>query len=764
MISVFMQRQIFCLCGFLCLLAPELLLAKEISSSANQSPSVTQNAGRQANLATENQPVFDLDKILKRGVLRVIVPSNLSGGLFLPRSDSPLTEQRNLAKNFARSLGLKLEIIPILSFKDMLPALYEGRGDIVVANITVTEARKTKLAFSVPLTHAHQVVLVAKKAKEIKITKDLEGKSLLISPSTAFWQTGLDYKKRYPAIKLIRQAAHLLDEEALNLVATGKYDATIRDSNIAEMYLSYRDDLRVAFNASAEQSLAWGLRKNTPLLKEVLDNFLAKAQLAKYQTQKVFGDLDAIKKRGTLRILLRNNASSYFLWRGQLMGFEYEMAQAFAKHLGVRLVVLVPPNNDVALDWLENGKVDMAAGFLKKTPQWKEKGIAASIPYHQAFEHIVVKKSNTSIQSAADLDGKTVVVHKSSNYWKELEELKGVDINVNLQAAPEDMELEEIIDKVAKGEYEMTLVDGHFLGIELANNVAVKSAFTFGDQKNHQIALRGEDSQLRAALDSYIKLQKDGKLYSRLYAKYFTDNRQIRLHHQTQLKTVDGKKMISRFDPLVQHYAPKYGFDWRFITAQMFQESRFDPNARSHAGAIGLMQLMPATAKQLGISKISHPENNIRAGTKYMNWLYERFEPELPVVDRMWFTLAAYNAGLGHVLDARLLAKQQGLNGNRWFGNVERAMLLLSKTKYAKKARFGYVRGREPVAYVQSIMKLYSSYLNIIGLNEKISEKEIDRMVDMILAEKGVNEINQDLSQLISQLNADLENHPACCR
>ncbi len=771
MISVVMQKRFVCLCSFLylyLLVASGSLLAKEPAVLLIQPDNKAQTHSAQANSkpkkADTSKQSFDLQDIIKRGTLRIIVPSNLSGGMFLPRSDSPLSDQQNLAKSFARSLGLKAEIIPVLSFKDMLPALYDGRGDIVVANITVTEARKKKLAFSVPVSHAHQVVLVAKNATKINITKDLEGKSLLVDPATIFWQTAEGFNQRYPSIKLVKQQSNLFDEEAINLVASGKYDATIRDSNIADMYLSYRDDLRIAFNASAEQSLAWGLRKNTPLLKEVLDRFLSKAQLAKYQTNKYFGDLDAIKKRGTLRILLRNNASSYFLWRGQLMGFEYEMAQAFARHLGVRLVVLVPPNNDIGIEWLENGKVDMAAGFLKKTQKWKQRGIAASLPYHQAFEHVVVKKDNNTMHSAADLDGKTVVVHKSSNYWQELEELKGVGINVNLQAAPEDMELEEIIDKVAKGEYEMTLVDGHFLGIELANNVAVKSAFTFGDQKDHQVAVRGEDRQLLAALDDYIKRQKDGKLYKRLYAKYFTDNKQIRLHHQAQLKTLNGRKMISRFDPLVQQYAPKYGFDWRFITAQMFQESRFDPNARSHAGAIGLMQLMPATAKQLGISKIKHPENNIRAGTKYMNWLYGRFEPELPVVDRMWFTLAAYNAGLGHVLDARLLAKQQGLDGDRWFDNVEKAMLLLSKKRYAKKARFGYVRGREPVAYVQSIMKLYSSYLNIVGLNEKISEREIDHMVDMIIAEKDVSEINQDLSQLISQLNADLENYPACCR
>jgi len=671
-----------------------------------------------------------------------------------------MDKQQALAIGFARSLGLKPEIVPILSFRDMLPALKDGRGDVLVANLTVTEKRKKKLAFSVPVDHAHEVVLVAKNKVGINITKDLKGKSLLLDKATSFWKTGEDFKKRYPDMNLVAQKVGLFDESALDLVAEGKYDATIRDSNIAEMYLTYRDDLRIAFNASSEQSLAFGLRHESTQLKKILDKYLTQEKLSMHHEQEYFGDLKDIKKRGVLRVLLKNNASSYFLSRGQLMGFEYEMAKAFAKHLDVRLVVLVPPNNDQALDWLEKGKVDIAAGFLKPSVQWQERGIAASTPYHQAFQHIVVKKGNNDIKSVADLDGKTVVVHKYSDYWKELEELRDVGIHVKLKAAPEDLEEEEIMEKIGNGDYGITLVDEHLLDIELANHVKVKSAFTLGDQKSHALAVRAEDKELLVSLDRYIKKKKDGRMYSRLYAKYFTDKKQVRRHQRSMLKSVEGKKMISQYDPLVRQYSEKYGFDWRFITAQMFQESRFDPNARSHAGALGLMQIMPKTAKQLRISGILKPEKNIHAGTKYMNWLYDRFDAELPVVDRMWFTLASYNAGLGHVLDARRLAGQQGLDKDRWFDNVEKAMLLLSKKKYARKARFGYVRGREPVGYVRIIMRLYANYINIIGREEKLLQVP----GDMVAKTNDVESFQKQLNNLYAELYSDVENHPACCR
>jgi membrane-bound lytic murein transglycosylase F len=170
---------------------------------------------------------------------------------------------------------------------------------------------------------------------------------------------------------------------------------------------------------------------------------------------------------------------------------------------------------------------------------------------------------------------------------------------------------------------------------------------------------------------------------------------------------------LSPFDDLVKAQADEHEFDWRLIVAQMYQESRFDPNAKSWAGARGLMQVMPRTARELGVENLKDPEQGIIAGVRYLSWLRDRFESELPVRDRMWFALAAYNAGAGHVRDARRLAKRQGWSSNRWFDNVEKAMLLLSKSKYANNAAHGYVRGSEPVRYVREIRDRYQAYLKL---------------------------------------------------
>lgn len=656
---------------------------------------------------------IDLDEIIERGTLRIIVPINFDGGQFLPRHSSPMDEQQRLARDFAESLNIKAEIIPVFTMSGMLKMLLRGDGDLIIANITITEKRKEKVAFTVPVEHVQEVLLVQSDNKKIKKKKDLKGKTLLVHPSTTFWQTAETLKKSYPEINVVKQQTYSHDEDSLDLISDGDFDATIRDSNIAKMYLAYRDDLKIAFRLKGDKAIGWALRPNAPQLQKSLNEYLQKYKLASSHNENLFGDLDEIKKRGVLRVLLKNNSSSYFFWRGQLMGFEYEMAKAYAKSLGVKLAVVVAPENTKMLEWLREGKADLAAGFLHPTLDWKEQFITASDPYHEAKNHLVVHKSNKKIESMNDLAETTIVVHKSSLYWKILLELKASGVDLKLQAAPESLEIEEILEKVANGEYQSTLVAKHLLDIELGAGVDVRSAFAFDKVYKNALAVRMENTELLSSLNNYIKKKKDGKLYGRLYKKYFDNSKSISKFQKNRLKTIDGKKSLSAYDNYVKRYSKRYGFDWRLITAQMYSESRFRPNIRSSAGAIGLMQVMTNTGKQLKLRKLTDPETNIHAGVKYMHWLSQKFEAELPIEDRMWFTLASYNAGLGHVLDARRLATKQGLNKDRWFGNVEKAMLLLSKRDYYSRARYGYVRGREPVGYVKKIKRLYENYLNV---------------------------------------------------
>jgi len=224
--------------------------------------------------------------------------------------------------------------------------------------------------------------------------------------------------------------------------------------------------------------------------------------------------------------------------------------------------------------------------------------------------------------------------------------------------------------------------------------------------------VRKRNPQLKQALDEFIKRIYKGEYYNVTYNKYFKNRRSVqRLARGRVIDALKGQ--ISPYDKLVRKYSSRYGFDWRLITAQMYQESKFNPKAKSPVGARGLMQLMPRTAREMGVKNVSDPAHSIRGGIKYLDWLRDRFPAELPISERIWFTLAAYNAGAGHVNSARRLAGQLGHDPNRWFGHTEEAMLLLSQKEYAEHSRYGYVNGHEPVNYVRDIRQRFEAYVDL---------------------------------------------------
>ena len=307
-------------------------------------------------------------------------------------------------------------------------------------------------------------------------------------------------------------------------------------------------------------------------------------------------------------------------------------------------------------------------------------------------------------------------MRRSSAYWETLHELKSNGMKIHVKAVPESEETEDILAKVASGDYDLTLADRHILDVELTWRDDIKPVLDSGKEVAHGWVTRASSPELLKAVNQYIKRKYRGLFYNMTRTKYFEKPKTIAKRLEQRVDNGSNGK-LSPYDDFVKEYAEQYNFDWRLVTAQMFQESKFNPKAKSWAGALGLMQIMPRTARELGVKNLKDPKLSIEAGIKYLDWLRDRFEPELPIKDRMWFTLAAYNAGPGHVHDARRLAKRMGLSSTRWFDNVERAMLLLSKRKYAKQARHGYVRGREPVNYVRQISDRFQAYVKLTQAN-----------------------------------------------
>jgi len=656
----------------------------------------------------------DFDNILRQGKLRILLPQDFTSVTYLPRRKSPLAEQQRIAEEFALSHGLMPELIFVKNFAELIPALEAGKGDIIINNLTINDQRRKKISFSVPVAHVREQILVRKDDNRITRVRDLSGKTIMVNRDSTFWHA-LKWLKdnKYPDINLQAAPDHVKREQIIDLLANGSIDATILDSNLAEIFLGYRDDFKIATNFSGQRNIGWGIRKDAPRLVSEVNQFLQLEHMAAETDSNYIDDFDQIKKRKVIRVMLRNNAASYFLYRGELMGFEYELAREFARYHNLRLEVVVPPEQGEIANWLLEGKADMAMAFLEVDNRLRALGLDYSQPYHFSRQHIVVSQKNPAKQWS-DFKQTDISVRRDSAIWRRLTQLLQQGYEFNLRASDGKLEVDQLVQQVAAGKLEATLADEYVLDIERAGSKKIRSAVILKDEISHAIAIRAKNRQLKKALDAFVKRVYKKEFYNVLYLKYFKSLKTVaKLTQGGVADALSGK--ISPFDNLVQKYSDKYGFDWRLIAAQMFQESRFNPKARSPTGARGLMQLMPRTARSLGISQVDDPARSIQAGVKYMDWLRDRFDNDLSIPERLWFSLAAYNAGVGHVHDARRLAKRLGKDPDRWFENTETAMLLLSKKKFAKKARYGFVNGIEPVNYVRQIKERFEAYVELGG-------------------------------------------------
>ncbi len=664
----------------------------------------------------------DLESLVLTGKLRILTQH--IDHIYLPRHGYPPNLERRLTIDFAEQLGIQPVFLHVERFSDLLSYLEQGYGDVAVANLTITDSRKAQVAFTVPVSSSHESIVTRATDKPLNQLEDLSKRTLSVPAGTAFWDTAQQLQGRFPDLKLKLLPGNATVDQNLDRLERGEIDLLIGDSNVLDAIRAYRNDFRVPLVVSQEKYQAWAVRKNNPQLLERLNRFLTAQALLKPQETLYFDDLPSLKERKTLRLLTRNNAACYFLLRGELMGFEYEIINQFAKQQDLHLEIIVAPTHEELVKRLLEGKGDLIAAFMAPSEDRLKQGVAFSRPYHFAEERLVMR-TNDTVESRADLHQRILVARPASEQWHILErlqaELQQEGVQIQLQAAPEDLETEEIINRVATGEYDLTLADSPILDIELAWRDDIKAGFALKKSQPQAWAVRQNNPELLRALNDFHKKQYRSLTYNVIYQRYFHNSRKIRSYQAARINSENGH--FSPYDDLVQRYAKNYLFDWRLIVAQMYQESQFDPKATAWTGASGLMQLVPRTAKQFGVNDLTAPEQNIRAGIEYLDWVRERFEDSIPVKDRLWFALAGYNAGWGHVQDARRLAEQQGLNPNRWFNQVEKAMLLLSKEKYAEQSRYGYVRGSEPVRYVHEIRERYRAYLQA---DQSPSDLDID--------------------------------------
>jgi membrane-bound lytic murein transglycosylase MltF len=422
------------------------------------------------------------------------------------------------------------------------------------------------------------------------------------------------------------------------------------------------------------------------------------------------GDLDEMTtKRRVIRALVPYSKTFYYVERGRARGISYEILQQFDQDLNKKLktknlkvrVLFLPVGREELIQRLVDGYGDVIVADLTITPE-RQKIVDFSDPLYSGIKEIVVTgPGGPEIATLDDLAGKEVFVRKTSSYHEHLQALNKRFASegksaVKIQVADEDLEAEDILEMVNAGLIGATVVDRYkaIMWSRVLTNLKLSNDAVLADGGENAFVIRKDSPKLKAALNAFVKQYGQGTTFGNsIVNRYVKDPKFV--------KNAIGSDEVRRFGQVVavfRKYGDKYDVDHLLMIAQGFQESGLDQNAKSTVGAIGIMQLMPATGKELKVGDITQIEANIHGGVKYMRFMIDQYyanEPMTPL-NKGLFAFASYNAGAGRVAGLRREAAKRGLDPNKWFHNVE----LVAADKI----------GSETVTYVSNIYKYYTAY------------------------------------------------------
>ncbi len=438
-------------------------------------------------------------------------------------------------------------------------------------------------------------------------------------------------------------------------------------------------------------------------------------------------DLKEIKKDGKLKVLLAYSGTSYFLYRGKPMGYEYELLQRLADHLQLELEIKISSNLDMLLNNLIRGQADIVAYGLAITDDRKK--VAEFTDYLYLTKQVLVQKKPANwrkmtldnikksiVQDPLELIGDTVSVRENSSYFKRLENLsKEMGGRIIIDTLEGNLSTAEIIQMVADDKIKYTIADKNLANINSSYSPILDTNVPVSFSQRIAWAIRPNSPQLLEATNKWIKQYRKQPEYNVIYNKYFKNKRGFKNRMKSEFYSVNTNE-ISQFDEIIKTNAKRMNWDWRLLAALIYQESNFKNEASAWSGAVGLMQMMPGTAKDMGIKNRLDPKDNIRGGTKYLKTIHDAFYDITDSVQRVKFTLAAYNCGYFHVKDAQKLAALNQLDPNVWDGQVDQMILALTYPQNYNKEeiKYGYVRGQEPFNYVVDIFKRYDHYIRFI--------------------------------------------------
>lgn len=421
-------------------------------------------------------------------------------------------------------------------------------------------------------------------------------------------------------------------------------------------------------------------------------------------------DLPHIKDSGELVALTLYSSTSYFLYKGEPMGFQYELCKQFARSLGLKLRIETANSTAELVHKLLRKEGDLIAYNLAITNEWKDSVLycGKEMITHQV---IVQRKGKTALKDVTELIGKEIYVKPGKHLDRivNLDKELGGGILIH-EVAEDSITTEELITKVAQGEIDYTLCDNDIARLNRTYypNLDINLQVSFVQRSSW--AVRKDEPLLAKAADEWYKANAKSRAYQASSKRYFEISK--RVTHGSILSVKDGK--ISHYDKLFKTYAKEIDWDWKLLASLAYTESNFDTAAVSWAGAKGLMQLMPRTARVMGVpeGKEHNPEESIKAAVKYIAAMEKSFASIQDPEERTSFILASYNAGIGHVKDAMALAEKYGADPTVWKDNVEKYIQLKSHEEYFNDpvCKNGYFRGTETYNFVREIKARHQVY------------------------------------------------------
>jgi len=422
-------------------------------------------------------------------------------------------------------------------------------------------------------------------------------------------------------------------------------------------------------------------------------------------------ELDRIKARGKLVMLTINGATTYYLGPIGEAGFEYDLARGFADHVGVPLEVITLPSVNALVPALEAGTGDFIGANLSRTPERLHR-LRFGPVYDTVRPVVVYRRGQRRPRDFGDMKGGRLAIIGGTSYENLLEHQRdaiGLDWSVRESAS-----IEDLLQAVSNEEIDYTIVDSNILDLNRRYFPAVRPAFEIEAPQQLAWAARlSDDDTLVQQMRKYFARPDTRLALDRLKQRYFAH---VEAYEPVGTFTFmdQMRERLPAVRPLLAQAAELTGLDWRLLAAVSYQESHWNPNAVSRTGVRGLMMLTLPTARQLGIDDRNDPLQSVLGGARYLESMLERLPERIERPDRLWLALAAYNIGLGHLEDARILTERQGGDPDRWVDVRERLPLLTQK-RYFSQTRFGYARGYEAVDYVENIRTFYEILLWMDG-------------------------------------------------